>query len=65
MYAVITNRVLIIEYVLKKGNKGQDDIMVPFGKRLQCLGVCLVTDIWDILISDGDKVFNTFTITVS
>ena len=38
--------------------------MVPFGKILECLGVCWVAENWDILIIDVEKVLNMFTIIV-
>ena len=38
--------------------------MAPFGNRFQCLGVCWMVYIWDILVVDGDKFLNIFTVIV-
>ena len=56
LYPFITNGVIIIDYVFKIDNKWEDEILVLFGKRSQCLGICLVTYIWYIHIRDGYKV---------
>ena len=45
LHPVITNGVIIIDFVFKIGNKGPNKIILPFVKRFQCIGVCLVMEI--------------------
>ena len=53
-----------MDLVLEIINKDPDKIMVIFGKTFQCISVYLVAEIWDVLIIDGDKLFNMFKVTV-
>ena len=63
-HPVVNNILTSFDLVLEVSNKDPDNDMVPFGKILECLGVCWVAENWDILIIDVEKVLNMFTIIV-
>ena len=64
LHPVITNRAIIMGPEVNVRIKYPDNIMVSFGKRFQCFGVCWVTKIWYIHIRCVENVFNTFIVVV-
>ena len=53
-----------MDLVVEIGDKDMDNILVPYGKRVQYLGGFFVTRVWDIRIICVEKVFNTIKIIV-
>ena len=51
-----------MDLILEVINKYTDKILLQFGNIFQCLGLCWVSDIGGILIVDGEKVLNMFTV---
>ena len=64
LHPAITNSVIVMDSVYDERKKYTDNNMMLYWNRFQYLVVCLVTNIWDIHVSDVEKVFNKFTVIV-
>ena len=65
LHLVITNMVMIMCSVANVRIKYADKIIVHYGKIFQCLGGFFLMKVWDIGVSDVDKVFNKIKVIVS